>query len=103
MAIKLHNPSGSISLSQKMKKGDDGGYYIPELDEKGNLSWHATEDDMPAIEPVNIKGQKGDKGDTGKDGVTPVHIGEEEPTDDNVVIWLWTEPDVISSAEEREY
>lgn len=100
MTIELVSNKGAIDISKQLAKGDDGGYYTPSVDDEGNLSWVASEEDMPEIEPVNIRGVKGDKGD---DGITPVHIGAEEPTDDNVVIWLWTEPDVIQSAEEVDY
>ena len=56
----------------KILRGDDGGYYIPSIDEAGNLSWTPTEKDMEIPEAVNIKvdrGDKGDKGDTGAQGI----------------------------------
>ena len=55
-----------------------GGYYTPSVSENGDLSWTASKSDMPAVEPVNIKGRQGDTGDTGPagpagaDGYTPV-------------------------------
>ena len=41
----------------------DGGYYIPTVDEDGNLSWEGSKPNMVGIEGTNIKG---------KDGKTPV-------------------------------
>lgn len=48
--------------------GKDGGYYTPSVDEAGNLSWTASEADMPAVSGANIKGPKGDTGETGPQG-----------------------------------
>lgn len=39
---------------------EDGGYYIPSVDEHGIISWTASEDNMPVIQPRNIKGLRGD-------------------------------------------
>ncbi len=40
--------------------GEDGGYYTPSVDEStGELTWTPSKDDMPALDPVNIKGPKG--------------------------------------------
>lgn len=53
---------------------DETGYYTPEVDADGNLSWTASKDTLPAItDVVNIKGTTGDTGATGapgKDGKT---------------------------------
>ena len=46
--------------------GEDGGYYVPHVDANGNLSWTASDADMPAVAPVNIKGKPGE------DGYTPI-------------------------------
>lgn len=35
-----------------------------------------------------FKGEKGDKGDRGEKGVSGVYIGKEEPTDENVNVWI---------------
>ena len=51
--------------------GEDGGYYVPAVDESGNLSWTASNEAMEAVESVNIRGpqgEKGEKGDTGDQG-----------------------------------
>lgn len=68
--IQLKTKSANINLGSDMKilRGDDGGYYIPSIDEAGNLSWTPTEKDMEIPEAVNIKGEKGDKGDKGDTG-----------------------------------
>ena len=40
--------------------GEDGGYYTPSVDEStGELTWSPSKDDMPALDPANIKGPKG--------------------------------------------
>jgi hypothetical protein len=84
MALKLKANNGNLDLNTdigRLIKGDDGGYYIPAVDEAGNLSWEATEEYMPAIEGSNIKGPQGEPGKDGldgkngldgKDGYTPV-------------------------------
>ena len=68
--------------------GEDGGFYIPHVDADGNLSWTASEDDMPYVEPVNIKGKDGE------DGVSGVFIGDEEPVDPDVNVWVKTDGSV---------
>lgn len=49
--------------------GEDGGYYIPALNNAGDLSWNPTKADMPPVQTVNIKGPQGDKGDRGEQGI----------------------------------
>lgn len=98
MTVKVGGSAGSVNLVQKMMKGDDGGYYYPSIDENSNLSWTASEEDMPAPpEAVSIKGDKGDKGDIG------VYIGEAEPTDDAIMIWLNTDAEVAEDLATKEY
>ena len=89
MAIELRQKGGALELSKRMMKGDDGGYYIPEVNEAGDLSWIATEQDMPAVETVNIKGREGARGESG------VYVGTTEPDDDEVLVWI--NPDGESS------
>ena len=54
--------------------GKDGGYYIPTVDDDGNLAWSASEEGMQEIAGGNIKGPQGEtgpqgpKGDTGAQG-----------------------------------
>ena len=54
--------------------GEDGGYYIPHLDDEGNLTWEASKEDMPQSDGGNIMGPAGpqgfpgEKGDTGETG-----------------------------------
>lgn len=80
--IQLKSKNGNIDLSKKLMKGDDGGYYVPNVDENGNLSWTPTEEDMIAAEIANILGPTGPKGDSG------IYVGNEEPTDPSVLVWL---------------
>lgn len=74
--IELINKNENISLTKPVGGvGKDGGYYVPFVDNEGNLNWTPSKEDMPTVEAVNIKGQagaKGDKGDTGADGYTPI-------------------------------
>lgn len=45
--------------------GKDGGYYIPNVTNAGDLSWTASESGMPPVESVNIKGKDGADGENG--------------------------------------
>lgn len=80
--IQLKSKNGNINLTQKMLKGDDGGYYIPSVDENGNLSWTPSEEDMVAAAIANILGPAGPMGKPG------VYVGNDEPTDPSVLVWL---------------
>ena len=60
---------------------EDGGFYIPSVDDEGNLSWSSSKEDMPEVTTVNIKGEDGDSG---------VYVGEEKPIDPNVKVWVNT-------------
>lgn len=76
-------------------QGEDGGYYVPHVDDEGNLSWAASEVDMPSIASVNIKGKDGENGKSG------VHVDNEEPTDPSVNVWI--DPDGEPDGELDEY
>ena len=52
--IRLQDMAGDINLIKQFLKGDDGGYYIPEIDDSGVLSWSASEADMPEVESVDM-------------------------------------------------
>ena len=52
------------------KDGANGGYYSPNVDNDGNLTWTASADNMPAVSGVNIKGPQGPQGDKGETGAT---------------------------------
>lgn len=80
--IKLTEKNGSVNLAQKMMKGDDGGYYIPNVDEAGNLTWTPSEEGMAETASSNIMGPTGPIGPSG------VYVGVEEPTDPNILVWL---------------
>lgn len=79
--IKLAEKNGAITLAQKMVKGDDGGYYIPKVEE-GMLSWTPSEDYMPQVDAANVAGPEGPKGESG------IYVGVDEPTDPNILVWL---------------
>ena len=81
MALKLKANNAKLDLKTnigQLIKGDDGGYYIPSIDEEGNLTWTASEADMPEIVGANIIGPEGESG---------VYVGTTEPTDDSL-IWI---------------
>lgn len=81
--IALNGTTGKVrKLKGKLtaadgKPGEDGGYYMPSVDESGVLSWAASKEDMPPVPTANIQGEKGDAGEdgrngaNGKDGITP--------------------------------
>lgn len=48
--------------------GPTGGFYQPQVDASGNLTWQFNEGTAPTIPSVNIKGPKGDTGATGPTG-----------------------------------
>ena len=88
--------------------GEDGGYYTPTLSDGGELTWEASKEDMPEVPSVNIRGPKGEDGKdgaNGKDGVdgqdgsSGVYIGEQEPTDPNVNVWIKPDGEAIEIPE----
>lgn len=53
--------------------GEDGGYYSPNVDSSGNLTWQASKSGMPAIPGANIRGPQGPgSGDFMADGTVPM-------------------------------
>ena len=48
--------------------GKNGGYYVPSVDDKGNLTWTASDPTMPDVEGANIKGPQGEQGQQGIQG-----------------------------------
>lgn len=80
--IKLTEKNGAITLAQKMMKGDAGGYYKPAVDDEGLLTWAASDEEMPAVEPANIMGPSGPQGENA------VYVGSEEPTNPNILVWI---------------
>lgn len=95
--ITFQKTGGALSLSQKMMRGDDGGYYIPAVDENGNLTWTASDEDMAAIEGANIQGPAGPRGDAG------VYVGTTEPDDEEVLIWINPEGTESATLATKEY
>ena len=67
-----------------MLKGDPGGYYVPEVKENGDLTWVASEEEMPQVKPSNIIGPIGPRGESG------VYVGAEEPQEKEVLVWVNT-------------
>ena len=48
--------------------GKDGGYYVPSIDDEGNLTWTASDPTMPDVDGANIKGPQGEQGQQGIQG-----------------------------------
>ena len=69
--INLKGTNGEVDLTTPVQtaKGDKGGYYIPSVDDAGNLTWQPSEENMPAIESANITGPQGSVGPQGIQGV----------------------------------
>lgn len=112
MALILKSKNANLNLKAdigQLIKGDDGGYYIPSVDEAGNLTWVASEEEMPEIVGANIRGPQGKDGadgapgrdgidgmpgkdgidgKDGKDGESGVYVGTTEPTDPEALIWI---------------
>lgn len=51
-------------------------YYVPNVDDEGNLSFTPTSDEMPAVPAKNIRGAKGEKGDSGLPDHTEADAGK---------------------------
>lgn len=85
MSVKFQKNEPGLIITQKVMKGDDGGYYIPAVDENGNLTWTPTEEDMPAVVGANIKGKDGEPGPKGESGV---YVGSEPPEDSGYNVWI---------------
>lgn len=95
--IKLQTKSGIVDLSQKITKGDKGGYYTPSVSEDGKLIWTPSEDDMEPVDSSIIIGPTGLQGDSG------VYVGSEEPTDDDVLVWLNPDGEPESEVATKKY
>lgn len=102
--ISLKPSNGNVDLKAPNSTtviGIDGGYYIPDVDTEGNLSWTPTKEEMEAVDTVNIKGipgepgkdgapgEKGEQGEPGAKGEPGVYIGDAPGADDTV----WIYPD----------
>ena len=48
--------------------GKDGGYYVPSVDDEGNITWTASDPTMPDVDGANIKGPAGSDGKDGAPG-----------------------------------
>lgn len=81
MGIQLKSRNENLSLAQKALKGDPGGYYIPEIEENGDLNWKPSEEGMPEVPGSNIIGPEGPIGKSG------IWTGDAEPTEEYDV-WI---------------
>lgn len=107
MAVKFLNTNERINLTVPSLK--NGGYYTPEVSIDGDLSWIPSNEDMAAVETINImgpqgpigltgpqgepgpQGPKGEDGANGVDGKSGIYVGNTEPTDPNILIWITEE------------
>ena len=48
-------------MKEVVKEGVDGGYYSPAVSE-GVLTWNASKEGMPSVQPANIRGPQGETG-----------------------------------------
>lgn len=95
MGIKLVKNNGNLNLTAPAAgmviQGEDGGYYIPTVDENGILTWTPTKETMEAVAEANIKGKDGAPGKDGKDGIdgsSGIYVGTTAPTDSEALIWI---------------
>ena len=99
--VNLTANEKALALHQKMMKGDDGGYYVPAVDDEGTLTWTPSEEDMPAVDASNITGPIGPQGSSG------VYVGNDEPTNPSILVWLIpageTSDYVMTEAEVKNY
>ena len=63
------DPGDQGAKGETGQNGADGGYYTPNVDEEGNLTWKASKEDMPDATGSNIRGPQGEPG---KDGASAV-------------------------------
>ena len=83
----VRNDNNAVAVQRGALKGDDGGYYIPSVNEEGQLTWTPSAEDMPAVEGAIIKGADGKPG---------LYVGTTEPTDGSLV---WLNPNGVASEE----
>lgn len=106
MGIKLIKNNGNLNLttpvggSTIVVPGEDGGYYIPTVDENGILTWTPTKETMEAVESANIKGKDGAPG---KDGSNGIYVGTEEPADSEALIWINPTEGEVADYATKEY
>lgn len=78
--LSVTSASGTSSANLKGSKGDKG--------DKGDPF---TYEDFTEEQLNNLTGPKGDTGATGPQGPkgdTGIHVGTDEPTDDNIIVWI---------------
>jgi hypothetical protein len=110
MAVKFLNTQERVNLTVPSLKS--GGYYTPEVSAEGELSWTASKEDMPKVVTRNIRGpqgkvgpegpmgpqgepgipgEQGPKGEDGVDGKSGIYVGNTEPTDPDILVWITEE------------
>lgn len=75
-------------------KGNDGVTFTPFVSEDGIISW-TNNGSLANPNSVNIRGPQGEPGADGE-VIQQVYIGESEPTDEDVDIWINPSGDTVS-------
>ena len=57
--VALSQSTGNVEFDKTLIKGEDGGYYFPQIDKECNLIWVPSKEGMELPEIVNIKGKDG--------------------------------------------
>ncbi len=101
------------TINEKVEKAlGQTGYYVPSVDADGNLSWEGSTELLPEVETANIKGKQGEKGepgapgekgDKGEQGDPGVYVGEEAPTNPDMLVWINPTGEASSSIATKEY
>lgn len=86
MAVKVGGKQGKVGIQYP---GFDGGYYTPDVDENGVLSWTPSKLGMAEVESANVVGPAGEPGEKGEAGDSGVYIGGNPPED----VEVWIDPD----------
>ena len=60
---------GGGGSSEPGEPGKDGGYYVPSVNDNGDLSWTPSNPDMPVVPETNIKGKDGKDADVTAENV----------------------------------
>lgn len=70
------------------------GYYMPTVDEEGNLSWHKSMESLPDIKGANIRGPQGIQGEQGPMGKQGPR-GEQGPQGVSVMVLTGTDENPV--------
>ena len=95
-------PKGADGTGTGGGSGESGATFTPSVSSDGVISW-TNDKGLSNPTPVNIKGPQGIQGNVGPQGETGdsgVYIGNSEPTDENVDIWINPDGDGVEYIDE---